>query len=59
MSQPEFDGTLTTAWLRNGLIDEDDAARIRNKVRDRHENTDYDSLLAQGYDRETAREMIR
>lgn len=55
----QWDGTLTTTWERNGFVDSVEADRIREKVAYRHEQTDYDSLLASGADRETAREMIR
>ena len=55
--EPSWDGTLTSAWEANGLIDREQAENIREKVQRRHEETDYDDLLARGVDRETARTM--
>lgn len=50
-----WDGTLTSTWLRSGEIDADRADEIRESCRRRHEETDYDALLAAGVRQEDAR----
>ena len=55
----EWDGTLTSTWQRNGEIDSEQAAKIRESAKRRHEETEYDSLLDSGVDKDTARDMIR
>jgi hypothetical protein len=54
----EWDGTLTSTWQRNGEIDSEQAAKIRETTKRRHEETEYDSLLDSGIDRDTARDLI-
>lgn len=54
----EWDGTLTSTWLANGMIEEDEANRIRENCKYRHEKTDYDDLLASGMSKDDAREQM-
>jgi hypothetical protein len=51
-------GSRTLAAFRAGEIDECEARRIGAITRHRHEETEYDALLARGIDRDTARAMI-
>lgn len=50
-------GSRTAEWLARGEISRAEAERIAGVVTRRHENTDYDALLAAGVDRDTAREI--
>lgn len=45
-------------WLLDGEISQEEAMRIAEKCRHRHEDTDYEDLLAQGFDKEEARSMM-
>jgi hypothetical protein len=45
----------TVALALSGAIGMDEAKRRAEKIRHRHENTNYDSLLAAGVDRDEAR----
>lgn len=54
----EWDGTLTSTWLANGMIEEEDAQRIRQNCKHRHEKTNYDDLLASGMSKEDARTQM-
>jgi hypothetical protein len=57
--QDNWDGTITSTWLKYGYIDETKAAEIREQCRIRHEETDYDELLREGYDKESARLFMK
>lgn len=47
----------TLAAYRRGEIEEDEAMRIGEITRHRHEDTNYDELLARGFSKEDAREF--
>lgn len=49
----------TARLVAMGAIDTNEGMRRARIIRARHEKTDYDDLLAEGYDRETAREMVK
>lgn len=51
--------TLTDCMEADGAIAPDEAARRRELARRRHEETDYDDLLARGLSKEDARELAR
>lgn len=57
--QDNWDGTITSTWLKYGYIDESQAAEIREQCRIRHEETDYDELLEQGYSKDDARLFMK
>lgn len=47
----------TAKWLTRGLIDEDQARLIAFKTEFRHERSNYDELLGDGYERDFARTL--
>lgn len=51
--------SLTVLDFVAGRISLEEATAAAERISHRHEKTDYDSLLASGVDRDTAREMIR
>ena len=53
-----WDGTITSTWLKNGYVTEQEAQDIREKCRKRHEETEYDQLLFDGYSKSEARQAI-
>lgn len=56
-SEKFWDGTLSSAWEATGQIDSGEAAAIRAKCGHRHEETNYDELLASGMTKEDARAL--
>jgi len=51
-------GSRTLAAYRRGEIDADEARRVGEITRHRHEDTDYEALLSRGVSRDDARAMI-
>lgn len=51
-------GSRAFKWYMEGEIDGDECRRIGDITRRRHEETNYDELLAEGMDRDTARELM-
>ena len=49
----------TFARFKEGLLDYDSAVAIGEYMSYRHERTDYDALLRQGYSKDDARDMMR
>jgi len=50
-------GSRLAKDLRAGRVDEEAATAIAESIRHRHEDTDYDDLLAAGYPKEAARAL--